>query len=257
MANISKYIKQYTQDFIGNGIYDIIKFISQIIMTTIIGTGIVYEVSNIFFDNIFLIVIICFTTVLILCVIFIGVYKHIRKYKFRIISMDVNFEYLQDKVIVISKIHVKSLRKGLDRIYNRTTWFPDEKTRISCLEKEFSIERLPQKDTSHEYNVVFNRKLKKGEKITFTTKVINENKKRHFKNFYAREIITPLNELKITVVIPSKYGYKYLVKEINKGSAYNDFSDKDEIEFTNTYTWEIDPQLGYEYKLLWKKNKGI
>lgn len=256
MADIRKNMKQYVQDFIGNGIYDIIKFIIQIIMTTVIGTGIIYKILNIFLNNIYLIFAICIFVLFVFISLFVIIYRRIRKYKYRIISMDVNFEYLQDKVIVISKIRAKSLRKGLDRIYNRTTWFADERTRISCMEKEFSIERLPQKDTSNEYYVVFNKKLKKGEEIVFTTKVINENKKRHFKNFYAREIITPMKELKITVVIPSKYGYKYLIKETNKGSAYNDFAEKEEVEFTNSYTWKIEPQLGYEYKLLWKKNKN-
>lgn len=166
-------------------------------------------------------------------------------------EMDVNFEYMEEKVVVISKISVKALRKGLDKIYNGNTWFPDEKTRISCLEKEFSIEKLPKRDTLSEYYVRFNKVLKKGEIITFTTKVVNENKKKHFKDFYARGIISPIGKLIITVVIPSKYGYKFLTKEVTKGGAYNDFAIKEKFEFVNTYRWVIEePKLGYEYKLL-------
>lgn len=71
-------------------------------------------------------------------------------------EMDVNFEYIEEKIIVISKITVKALRKGLDKIYNGVTWFPDEKTRISCLEKDFSIEKLPKRDTLNEFYVRFN-----------------------------------------------------------------------------------------------------
>lgn len=253
MDKVYRVIKQYIQDFIGNGIYDLIKFLLGLFITTIIGTGAIYKILDLFLTNVYLIITISFCIMLIFIALFIKIYSYVRKYNYHITEMNVNFEYREDKVIVISKITVKALKKGLDRIYNRTTWFPDEKTRISCLEKEFTIERLPKRDTSNEYYVNFNKKLKKGELITFTTKVVNGNNNRHFKDFYSREIITPMDKLNITVVIPSKYGYRFLTKETIKGSAYNDFAEKEKFEFLNTYTWEIEPRLGYEYKLLWEK----
>lgn len=254
MSTIQKYVKQYTQDFIGNGIYDLLKFLLGLFITTIIGTGAIYEITGLLFENKYIIFLISICAMILSIFVFVLVYKYIRKYKYKIIKMEVNFEYKQDKVIVISKIKVRALREGVDRIYNRTTWFPDEKTKISCLEKQFSIERLPKRDTSNEFNVKFNKNLKKGEIITYTIKVVNENKKRHFKDFYSREVITPMDELIITVVIPAKFGYKYLTKETIKGSAYNDFVEKEEFEFLNTYTWKIDkPKLGFEYKILWEK----
>lgn len=253
MDHIRSSIKQYIKDFIGNGIYDLIKFLLGLFMTTVVGTGLVYKILNLLFKNVFITIFISICMMFFLIIIFIIVYRHFRKYKFHITEMNVNFEYMEEKVIVTSKITVRALRKGIDKIYNRTTWFPDEKTKILCLEKEFSIERLPKRDTSNEYYVKFNKKLKKGETITFTTKVINGNKNKHFRDFYSREIITPMDKLSITVVIPSKYGYRYLTKETIKGSAYNDFSHKEKFEFINTYTWEIEPKLGYEYKLLWEK----
>lgn len=253
MNKIYRVTKQYIQDFIGNGIYDLIKFLLALFTTTTIGTGVTYKILDLLLTNVYLIITISICIMLVFIVIFIKIYSHVRKYKYHITEMNVNFEYLEDKVIVTSKITVIALRKGLDKIYNRTTWYPDEKNRISCLEKEFSIERLPERDTSNEYYVKFNKKLKKGESITFTTKVVNGNKNRHFKDFYSREIITPMDKLNITVVIPSKYGYRFLTKETIKGSAYNDFAEKEKIEFLNTYTWEIEPKLGYEYKLLWEK----
>lgn len=253
MSKINSVVKQYIQDFIGNGIYDLIKFLLGLFTMTTIGTGITYKILDLLLTNVYLIITISICIMLIFIGIFIKIYSHIGKYKYHITEMNVNFEYSEDKVIVISKIEARALRNGLDKIYNRTTWFPDEKTRISCLEKEFSIERLPKRDTSNEYYVKFNRKLKKGEPITFTTKVVNGNKHRHFKDFYSREIITPLDKLNITVVVPSKYGYRFLTKETIKGSAYNDFVEKEKFEFVNTYTWKIEPKLGYEYKLLWEK----
>lgn len=253
MSKVYRVIKQYIQDFVGNGIYDLIKFLLGLFITTIIGTGAIYKILNLLLTNVYLIITISFCVMMVFIIIFVKIYSHFRKYNYHITEMIVNFEYSEDKVIVISKITARALRKGLDKIYNRTTWFPDEKTRISCLDKEFSIERLPIRDTSNEFYVKFNKKLKKGELITYTIKVVNENKYKHFRDFYSREVIAPIDKLIITIVIPSKYGYKFLTKETIKGSAYNDFSEKEKIEFLNTYTWEIEPQLGYEYKLLWEK----
>lgn len=254
MSNIRRNFKQYVHDFIGNGVYDFLKFLLGLFITTAIGTRTVYELANSFFENKYYILLLSVFTMILSVTIFVIFYKHIKKAEFKIIEMNVNFEYMLDKVIVISEIKIKALRKGLDRKYNRTTWFPDEKTKISCLEKEFSIEMLPKRDTSNEYYVKFNRILKKGEIITFTTKVINYNKHRHFNDFYSREIITPMNKLTIIVVIPAKYGYRYITKEVIKGNAYSDLSSREKFELLNTYTWEIEqPQLGYEYKLLWEK----
>lgn len=230
MSNIRRNFKQYVHDFIGNGVYDFLKFLLGLFITTAIGTRTVYELANSFFENKYYILLLSVFTMILSVTIFVTFYKHIKKAEFKIIEMNVNFEYMLDKVIVISEIKIKALRKGLDRKYNRTTWFPDEKTKISCLEKEFSIEMLPKRDTSNEYYVKFNRILKKG------------------------EIITPMNKLTIIVVIPAKYGYRYITKEVIKGNAYSDLSSREKFELLNTYTWEIEqPQLGYEYKLLWEK----
>lgn len=254
MTKWRESINEYKNDVIGNGLYDVIKFLIGLIVTNIMGTGIAYNLVNMSLGNMFITIIASFIVVVLCTILFVLVYKKTRKYKYHINRTEVNFEYSLDKIVVISQIEVKALRNGLDRIYNRTTWFPDEKTQISCLDKEFSIEQLPPKDTSNEYNVIFNKTLKKGEVITYTIKVVNENKKRHFQDFYSREIITPTDKLSMTIVIPSKYGYKYMTKQVIKGSAYNDFAEKEKQEFLNTYTWEIEkPKLGYEYKLLWEK----
>lgn len=254
MSKIREYAKQYVQDFIGNGLYDLLKYLLSLFFVSMLGTGTIYEITELFLKNKCIKLFISICSLFLFIIIFVNVYKHIKKYKFKIIEMKINFEYKQDKIIVISEVKIKALRKGIDRIYNRTTWFPDESTRISCLEKEFTIEQLPKRDTSNEYYVKLNRTLKKGEIITFTTKVVNSNNKSHFKDFYSREIITPIDKLIMIVVIPAEYGYKYITKETIKGSAYNDFLSKEKLEFLNTYTWKIEkPRLGYEYKLFWEK----
>lgn len=56
MNNMRKNVNQYFQDFIGNGIYDLIKFILGLFITTFVGSGIIFKVFNIFIKNKFLVI---------------------------------------------------------------------------------------------------------------------------------------------------------------------------------------------------------
>ncbi len=59
----------------------------------------------------------------------------------------------------------------------------------------------------------------------------------------------------MTVAVPTKFGYTKIERSRILGSAYSDSSSNKTFEFLNTYTWDIEEKLeiGYEYKLLWKK----
>lgn len=254
MKKIQKVVTGYVSDFIGNSIYDVLKFIFMNFVGVSLSSYITQKVVSPYAPTI--VVVILTTLAAILSVISILLaYKKYRKYKFRILSMYVNFEYMGDKVKITTETTVRAKRSNLDGIYNRYTWFADEKSRVRCLTAGMKIKRLPRKDTSNEYRVLFGRMLRKGDEVTYKTEVTCENKHKHFKNFYSREIITPLDHLVITVVIPAKYGYNIIERSKILGSAYSDFSESETFDFLNTYTWDIEekPELGYEYKLLWKK----
>ena len=182
-------------------------------------------------------------------------YKKLRKYKFKILTIKVNFEYMGDRVRITTEACVRAKRSNLNSIYNRYSWFPDEKSYVKCLTAGMKIKKLPKRDTSIEYKVLFGKTLRKGEEITYTTQVICENKHKHFNDFYSRKIIAPIDHLTMTVVIPSEYGYNKIECSKILDSAYNDSSCSKTFDFLNTYTWDVEevPKLGYEYKLLWKK----
>lgn len=254
MEKIKSIIKNYVVDIIGSSIYDILKFL---LMNCIGFSTVVFAINKVIASYLptaigIFISIIGASFVIALIIL---LYKKYRKYKFRILSMDVNLEYMGDKVIITTITTVRAKRDNLDGIYNRYSWFEDEKTRVKCLTSGMRIERLPKKDTSNEYRVMFGRKLRKGEEVTYKTRVYCENKHKHFKNFYSREIIVPLDHLIMTVVVPSKFGYTKIERSKILGSAYSDSSYNETFEFFNTYTWDIEekPEIGYEYKLLWKK----
>lgn len=254
MKKIKNVIKNYAVDIIGSSIYDILKFL---FMNCIGFSTVGFAINKVFAS--YLPATICITISIIgaflAIILIILLYKKHRKYKFRILSMNVNFEYMGDKMIITTITRVRAKRTNLDGIYNRYSWFEDEKTRVKCLTSGMRIERLPKKDTSNEYRVMFGRKLRKGEEVTYKTWVYCENKHKHFKDFYSREIITPLDHLVMTVVVPAKFGYTKIERSKILGSAYSDSSYSETFDFLNTYTWDIEekPEIGYEYKLLWKK----
>lgn len=252
MKNIKSIFLHYLNDVIGSGIYDILKFLIGFILAPSITVSISSIILRRLTGDIGLIVFIIILLLTISIIIYIVIYKKYRKYKFRILSTKINLEYLEDKIIVTNEITVKARRSGLDRIYHRYSWFEDEKSAVRCLTKGFLISRLPRKDTSHEYYVNFNRKLKRGETIVYKVKITSSNLNRHFKNFYSREVIAPLDYLFINIVIPSKYRVNEITRSIIKGSPYNDYLEVEKLPFLNSHTWEINnPRLGWEYKLSW------
>lgn len=252
--NLKETVLDYIHNIIGNSIYDIFKFLAGTFITTAVsGSAIGILLCN-FLKNVYLIAVLICAAVIISLFCFLTIYKTYRKNKFRILSMKINFEYAGEKLIVTSTITVKALRNGLDSIYNRYTWYEDERSKVRCLSNGHRIKRLPRKDISYEYDVLFGRTLKRGETVTFITRVENTNKNGHFLNFYSREIITPIDFLSITVVIPSKYKVKEVYRTTIKGSAYSDFSNKQAFPFQNSHTWEIpkkDLHIGWEYKISW------
>lgn len=246
-------IKNFVLDLVSNGIYDVIKFVFGLLITTFVSGGLAKLILGIFTKRIILTIIIIILMIILSITCYVLIYKKkYKKYKYRLKSIDINFEYLGSKIIVTSKIRAQALKSGLHRIYNRYTWFDDEKSNIRCISPGYTITRLPRKDTSYEYYVDFHRILKKGEVVTYIVRVTCYNYKKHFKNFYTREIITPTDYLSICINISSKYNVKKLICSVIKGSAYNSFVEKEEIPFLISYKWVIpEPRLGWEYKVSW------
>lgn len=83
MGNTCRIIKQYIQDFIGNEIYDLIKFLLGLFITTVIGTK--YKLLNLLSINIYLAVLISICVMFLFIITFIAIYRYFRKYKYHII----------------------------------------------------------------------------------------------------------------------------------------------------------------------------
>lgn len=256
MRKVRNIVQDFIFNIIGNSVYDILKFLFTNCICISIVSFTTKKILDPYLPTIITILFTIIISIMFVVAIILG-YRKYGKYQFKILLMNVNFEYMGDKVVVTTTNTIQSKRKNLNMVYHRYSWFEDEKTNVKCLTDGMKIKKLPKKDTSNEYIVVFGKKLKKGEKITYITQVHCENKHNHFKDFYSREIIIPMEHLTITVVIPAKFGYTQIERSKILGSAYSDLSNSETFSFLNTYTWDIDeePRMGYEYKLHWKKTQ--
>lgn len=94
--------------------------------------------------------------------------------------------------------------------------------------------------------------MKKNEERIIKVCVEVTNKHRHFENFYSREIVSPVDELTITLVIPSKYNVKRITKEEIYGSIRDGRTTSKTEDFNVVHMWRITkPKIRNEYKISW------
>ena len=249
---MKKKVMEYIDNFIGNSIYDILKFIFFLLIPSGMITTFVESAISKVVKNTFVVVLVTCLVLISSVIVVLIIYKNIRKYKFEYIYQYVTFEYSLERMVVTTEYKVKAKRNNLKSMYSRSSWFKDEKQKIKCLNKNYKINYLENRDTSTEFEVVFDSPMKKNEVRTITVRVEVTNKHRHFENFYSREIISPVNELKITLVIPSKYKVKSILKEEIYGSFRDERSISKKVDFNIVFVWTIRKcKMRYYYKISW------
>lgn len=167
-------------------------------------------------------------------------------------EIDIDYYVQKDRIIYIKTCRSKVLVDGKNKIHNRITWFADEKIILSSLTSGVRIEYLDLRDTSFNYNVVFDHILRRDEEIEFSVKAILSNEKKHFGNFFSTEIITPIKRLNIHLNI-SDFSVKKIYTQKLSSSPMNVRSEPPkEHMFQVPYHWSInDPELNFEYKIYW------
>lgn len=160
---------------------------------------------------------------------------------------------VESKQIVYTKKCITEIKTdGKNSIHNRITWFDDETVSILPV-GEIRIERIELPDTNINYNVVFDRELKRGEIIEYEVKAILTNKKGHFKDFFSTEVITPIERLNI-MIFHIEGDLKSIYTQRISSSLMNTRTEEPiEHEPLIPFSWNIDkPELGFEYKIFWK-----
>lgn len=77
-------IKNYKDDIVGNSVYDILKFCFQCIITAIISSSAWHKFLQLFWDSPYLIWGVTIVATIVVLIVFLLVYKKIRKHKYHI-----------------------------------------------------------------------------------------------------------------------------------------------------------------------------
>lgn len=161
--------------------------------------------------------------------------------------------YVYDEKIIYKKT-VESIAKvdGKDKEHNRITWFPDESISVTALTDGTSIQELDLPDTNYNYNVVFDHAIKKGDVFKYAIRAEMSNKHHHFKNFFSSQIITPIEELDITLCIFDKKVDRVYTQKVSSSPLNSRTEEKIEKPYVDSFRWTIsNPEINFEYVISW------
>ncbi len=173
-------------------------------------------------------------------------------YNLEYLQIDNDYYVYENEIVFIKTYTFKVLSDGFNKLHNRITWFSDEKITVESETIGVTIEHLNLRDTNYNYNLVFDRYLKKDEEFTVRIKAKLTNKNKHFDNFFSTEIITPVRNLSIHLNINDVTVEKVTRQKISNSPMNVRNSLPEEFQFNSPFHWNItDPEINFEYKLYW------
>lgn len=177
---------------------------------------------------------------------------YVPNYNVQHISICNTYHIYTDHIELYKKCRTKILVSGLRSIHNRITWFSNETIDVVSLTENVSVEILELRDTNTNYNVVFSNCFEEGAEVEYMIKAVMSNKNKQFKDFVSTEIITPLNELNITVEIKDKKVNKMYTQKLLSSVMNNRNEPPVEHNVASRIDWNIEnPEMHCEYKVFW------
>lgn len=168
------------------------------------------------------------------------------------LQIDLDYLVKSNEIVFIKTCKTHILKEGLNSIHNRITWFQDENVELIPITKGIRIETLDLKDTNLNYNVVFDRRFKKGEIVSYRVKAILQNKNNHFENFFSTEVITPIGQLNMHLSLSdTKVKHYYTQKLSDSPMNVRTESPVKHDYFTPSHWYIEKPELHFEYKIFW------
>ena len=249
MSDLLKKIRDGFDSFLIDRFFS---FMLSLVTTILVGSGInsgsLESLTTEYNDLVILIAVFIFTYALSTII-----HSKPHKFKFRIRSLEIFYEYQGDSVTVYQKTTVRPTFFPQTEMYHKKYWFSDEPFEFVSMTDGFSVVHTHSVGNEHEFFVRFPRKIHFWESVTFETKFCGENIHRKHKNFYCYEVICPIDKLTIDISIPHEYTTRqaklktFYVHEQSKGASTQP------IKFNNHYTWNIPhkPKLGWSYMFEW------
>lgn len=258
-------MKEYLHSLLQNALYDILKTILIAIFTT----GIVFPSSFCFFNlfqlPIWCIIVISIGVAALVFFIVLSIYQRV-SYKYvtpvkldcdyTIISKEMKFVYDGDVSVYESNIKIEFIKKS-SHYFGKFYWSGSGEAFIDVTNPNYQLNILKRRTRYIEYEIVFDKAFKKGQKVSFKIKGKMNDPERTFSPYFSTLVDVPTKRLRIILNIDQN---KYPISDLEREEVLPHRNGHENCESINLsgdeYEWCIDkPHIDYQYCLAWKFRK--
>lgn len=180
-------------------------------------------------------------------------------FQYRVLKKEYSYEYLDKSNMKFKKvIQLQALINNLDRFHDRYCWSGWGKVTPKCENKEFQYVPTVRRGVYQEYDILFDRKLKKGDMIdvciSFELEDISGTADPHM----STTISAPTDHLILRVIIPRQFRVKKAIAEVLPNSDYYNPFETQIIDFEHHEKYceakyeKSRPKLLHIYSMRWK-----
>ncbi len=180
-------------------------------------------------------------------------------FQYKVLRKEYSYEYIDKSRIKFKKIvQLKSLIDNLDRFHDRYCWSGCNYVTPKCENREFQYAPTVRRGVYQEYDILFDRKLKKGDiidiAISFELEDISGTADPHM----STTISAPTDNLILRVVMPKKFGVEKAIAEVLPNSDYYNPFETKIVDFVYNEKYgeakfeKSKPKLLHIYSIRWK-----
>jgi len=180
-------------------------------------------------------------------------------FQYKVLHKEYTYEYMSKSSMKFKKyIKLKALVNNLDRIHDRFCWSGCGDINITVQNKDFIYTPTVRRGVYQEYDILFDRKLKKGETIDVCVVFDMEDIYGTADPHMSTTISAPTDYLVLRVIVPKQFGVEKAIAEVLPNSDYYNPFETQMIDFVYNEScgeakWEKQkPSLLHIYSLRWK-----
>lgn len=254
----------YKDTVIGNTVYDLLKYLFGVALSSTVLSTISSIVIDIFQVDILqnhkvpIFLILIFASAFIGIRMFVKKIKHIPDYPtlesdYDIVKRVTDFTYGRDKSIYKTSVRVKSNINNLNRVHGKYTWSGSDTPSLRCTTKHCNLIPLARKDSFIEYEIELKKNYKKGKEAECTVVGEMPDSQHTFIPFFSTRVTEVTKLLVINICIPPEYNVTEVLCEIIAiDRNANQTSEEIKLDGDGKYTWTIhNPKLFYVYSIRW------
>jgi hypothetical protein len=180
-------------------------------------------------------------------------------FQYKVLLKEYSYEYMSKTNMKFKKyIKIKSLVNNLDRLHDRFCWSGCGNITTRTLNKDFLYTPTVRRGVYQEYDILFDRKLKKGEILEVCVCFDMEDIYGTADPHMSTTISAPTDHLILRVIVPKQFGIEKAIAEVLPNSDYYNPFETQMIDFVYNESygeakWEkYKPSLLHIYSMRWK-----